>query len=337
MCPVRRLLPALIWLSLALFSLPALAEDPLYPALTDPVDQYVQSLCVMSQQDEAVAMIRYDDGRVTEGGCRPVSIANGVIAAFGVTDRETAIGVVTESLKLMVKNKRPSNQKVSIGLLPGLLDPQKRLEEQEKFPSMARTVGAYTGTVDVVLERPSAEEVISLIHAQQRPAILCRQISVKPSWEDVVRIITELHEMGLDDASLCLMQTDAGRTSSGGPLASGRFGHYLTLYINVGAFMESGALYVLDSLPRAIEGETVDRSTVLRNAYHFPAESYTRKFCSVFAASRISPTVIKLAFRPDSLAQLEGKTGEEAIAVRTQLLKPLVLFGRFPMLISLPG
>lgn len=331
---MRRLL--LLLFPMLLFALPSMAEDPLYPTLTDPVDQYMQSLSVMSQQDETIAMLRYDDGRVTEGGCRPVSIANSVIATFGVTEKETSVGIVEELIELMV-NTRSHYKTVNIDRLPRLLDPQQRAEEQEKYPYLAQSVGAYSGSVTATLDVLNAEEVLSAISGLQRPAIHASRLSVHPSWENVLRILFALHDMGLDDATVCLAQADAGRNTSGSPLASGKYGHYLTVFIHVGAFMESGAMYVLDSLPRAIEGEIASADSILRNSYHFPTVSYLSEFNSTFAASRISPTVIKLVPRDEYLTQLQAASGEDAIALWKEYLESFMLFGRFPMIISLPG
>ena len=92
-------------LLLVLFSLPAAAEETLFPALSDPVDRYMQSLAIMSQQDESIARLPYHQENLEKRGCAPLSIANPLIAAFGVTDLQAAAGLVEEITAVMTPNR----------------------------------------------------------------------------------------------------------------------------------------------------------------------------------------------------------------------------------------
>ena len=62
-----------ILLLFLLFALPAAAQEALFPALADPVDQYMQSLAVMSQQDESLARFPYHQENLETRGCAPLN------------------------------------------------------------------------------------------------------------------------------------------------------------------------------------------------------------------------------------------------------------------------
>lgn len=318
---------------ICLASCPALSEDPLYPALDHPADRYIQSLCVMSQQDSAFEGVHYSNGWLTARGCQPLSLANGIIAAFEVTDRETAIDLVLEATKLLAPGRKSRTLSVNAELLPDAIDPQARAAESEDYPCMAAVTAAYPGAVSYIHEVQDAAEVIERIKAQSAPAIIGSRMYVVNTWEDVVRIAYALHDMGMDNSTIILSRAEVGKDTHGGPMRSGKYGHYLTSMLHVGAFVESGAVYILDSLPRALENE--ESGGLLRSRYHFPEDRKDGPFNSTFSSARISPTIIKLYLQEDNLAAVAALEGEARIAEHTAQLKPLLLFGSCSMLISL--
>ncbi|MGN0776657.1 MAG: hypothetical protein ACI4MM_08275 [Candidatus Ventricola sp.] len=303
----------------------------------DPADRMVQSLSIMSQQDEAIGDIAYNTATVYRRGCKLVSVVNGVIAAFGVTDHETAAGLVPETLDLLVPGGKRSKRSVNMDGIPNLVDPVLRASQQEEYPNLAKTVGAYPGSVQVSQKQLSAQEVMDILRQTQTPSMFVGRMSVHPDWTDALQILTELHEMGMDDATLSLACAGAGTEKLGTPLRSGEYGHYLSVMFHVGSFMENGTVYVLDSLPRAIEGETFGRAYDLHAQYAFVRDSVTNAFNQNFYASRISQTVIKLSLTPAALETLRAEPEETALERRVKLFKPLVLFGSCVMLISLPA
>lgn len=329
------LLPLITLCVLLLAACPAQAEDPLWPELEHPADRYIQSLCVMSQQDSAFEGVHYSNGWLTARGCQPLSLANGIIAAFEVTERETAINVVLEATKLLAPGRKSRTRSVNAELLPNAIDPQARAAEREDYPFMAAVTAAYPGTVSYVHEVQSAAEVIERIKAQSAPAIIGSRMYVVNTWEDIVRIAYALHDMDMDNSTIILSRAEVGKDTHGGPMRSGKYGHYLTPMLHVGAFVESGAVYILDSLPRALENE--ENSDLLRSRYHFPEDRKDGPFNSTFSSARISPTIIKLYLQEDNLAAVSALEGEARIAEHTAQLKPLLLFGSCSMLISLKG
>lgn len=326
---MRRFL--LILMLLACVAAPAQAQDA-----ADPVDGRMRRLSIMSQRDEAIGELAYATATVQRRGCLPVSLANGVIAAFDVTDRETAIGLVQEMLSLLVPRGSRGKAAIDLQALSKLFDPTLRTQEQAEYPNLAKTVGAYPGSVTFTQARLNAQEVIERLDGATSPLMLVSRMEVYPDWTDAVQILTALHDRGMDDAVLCLACAGAGTEASGTPLRSGKSGHYLTVLFHVGAFMESGTVYVLDSLPRALAGEPYGYTDEVHAQYAFASDSPANAFNRNYLAERISPTVIKLSLTQTALETLRAEPEETTLARRVKLLNPLVLFGPGVMMISMP-
>ena len=332
MKPVRKAFLALL-LALVCLTPHGYAQD----TASHPVDGRMQPLSVLSQRDEAIGELAYYTATIQRRGCMPVSIVNGLIASFGVTDRETAIGLVQETLALLVPRGSRGKAPVDLQNLAALLDPALRANEQEAYPNLARTVGAYPGDVRVTQARLSAREVLERLDGVQTPMMFVSRMAVYPDWTEAVALLMALHGMGMDDATLCLACAGAGTEASGAPLRSGKSGHYLTVLFHVGTFAESGTVYVLDSLPRALAGEPYTpygAADEMHTQYGFVQDS---AFNRNFTAARISPTVIRLSLTQNALEALRAEPEETALARRARLMKPLILFGPCVMMLSLPG
>lgn len=309
---------AALLMFLCLFA-PAAAEDPLYPALEDEQDRAVQQMSVMSQRDEAFEGFEYNDGLLLLRGCLPVSMANSVIAALGVTDRETAIGMVKETAELLVFPKMRGKGRVEMKYLPSLLSPKERAAEEETFPHMAKTVGRYPGEIRMMEDGLDAAIVQEQLASLNLPGMLVGRMTLQSDWAEMIRIAEALYAMGHEDARIVITHAGAGTESSGAPLRSGQTGHYLTLLIHVQSFLDEGRIYVLDSLPRALRGEESGYTMVLRRPYFF-WQDYT-PFRKTFEARRISPTVIRFSLM-DAQAWRAGDADQKA-----EQYSNLIVFG----------
>lgn len=295
------------------------AAEELYPALHDPLDRAVQELAIMSQRDEAFEDLEYNGGLLTIRGCLPVSMTNSVIAALGVTDRETAIGMVKETTDLLVFPRARKKGRVELQYLPSLLNPQERMEQEAAFPYMAKTVGRYPGEIRFVNGDLDVQKAHERLQEMNVPCMLVGRMTLQDGWMEMIRLIEQLDVMGYPDARILIAHASAGTESSGAPLRSGDSGHYLTLMIHAGSFLEEGRVYVLDSLPRAIKGEESGYTMILRRPYPFWQE-YTA-FKRVFDAGRISPTVIRLSLF-DRAAWTSGDAAQKA-----KQFSDLIVFG----------
>lgn len=340
---MRRLFIFMLFL-LLLSALPAAAENALYPVLSDPVDQHMQRLSIMSQQDKSIGSLPYNQENIEKRGCAPLSIANPLIAAFGVSDPETAADLVYEIMAVLTPKRQYRRKPIAVERIARVLHQADRAKSTEDFPQLARYVGQYPGVIHVSDQDLTAEDVRALLAQETAaPPLIVGRMYVQDDWTQAMRIIYALYEDGYEDAFVYLGYAGAGTASTGAPLRSGDSGHYLAIGIHVGTFISNGSLYVLDSLPRALADEDYGPDLVYHVPYRF-IDSHGA-FSRMFSASRISPTVIKLSLLVDELRRLTGmqqqyfpspqERTDALIALHAQQLAPLKLFGRCVMMIVL--
>lgn len=310
---------------------------PAPPAVTDPLDQHMQRIEAIYQKDPRFSALPYDTTLFSVRGCAPSSIANMVIAAFDVTDADIAAQIVDDTLWVLCPGKSYRRRPIDQNKLGNLLSPQKMAEQAERYPGLAASVGQYSGTVDFTLDDFTLERVQQAIadHSESRYMTTGR-ISVRDSWEDVIRILHALHDAGEDDAMLLLAYAGAGTASGTAPLRTSSNGHYLTLCLPVRQFMETGRLYVLDSMPRALFGEEYRPGLAYRRCYAFVEEAPDKGFNARFTAARIRPEIIRIDMNAESLAQLDAvraqpfasdeERSEALIAKTSEIFEPFILY-----------
>lgn len=318
-----------VLLAILLMCAGAAAEirDPL-PDLGDPLDQRIQRLSVMSQRDAAFEGVIYNNGYLSARGCQPVSLANALIAVLGIEDEQIAAGLVRETADLLVIPNQRNRMRIELGRIPMLLSTEERRQQEEEYPFLARTVGAYRGCIQTADGQLDADMLLQFANDADGPFVLTGRMTVYPAWTELLNLIACLHEMGRDDALVCLANVGAGTQKSGAPLSLGESGHYLTVMMHVGTFMQEGRIYVLDSLPRALEGETSGYEYVLRSPYPFTQRM--KAFNETLQAARIRETVIKLTMH-DRRAWSEAGT-----EIKAKMLGPLILYGPGVVMISVP-
>lgn len=301
-------------------------ENALRPLLVDPVDAKVQRLHIMSQQDEAFEGIKYNNGFIRGRGCQPLCVSNAVIASFGIEDEQTAAGVVKEATHLLVMPYHHGKDKIELSRMELLLDPAEVAVQQEKYPHLAETIGAYTARTAVENSQMETEGLKAFLAQTDGPFVLASRMTVHPDWTALLEQVAVLHEAGLDEALVCLANVGVGKETAKTPLRLGKNGHYLTILLHVGTFMQEGRMYVLDSLPRALEGEDSGLEYVLRKPYPFTEDK--SEFGLTFEGARIRETVIRLSLKD------EAAWTQADIAQRAQILEPLILYGPGVLMIS---
>ncbi|MBR4039977.1 MAG: hypothetical protein IKJ11_07750 [Clostridia bacterium] len=304
----------------------ALAQENLRPLLDDPVDAMVQRLHIMSQQDEAFEGIKYNNGYIRGRGCQPLSVANAVIASFGIEDEQTAAGVVKESTRLLELPYHHGKDRIELTRLKLLLDPAERAAEQEEYPHLAETIGVYPGQTAAEMKQMDTAELEAFLAKTAPPFVLASRMTVHPDWTALLEQIDVLHAAGMDEAIVCLANVGVGVEKSRTPLRLGKNGHYLTILFHVGTFVQEGRMYVLDSLPRALEGEPSGLDYVLRGAYPFTQED--SEFSRTFEGARIRETVIRLSLKDGAAWTAADRE------IRAQILEPLILYGPGVLMIA---
>jgi len=318
------------------FALPcARCENVLLPELSDPVDQKIQQLAIMYQRDDPFFGVPYNKDYLNGRGCQPISMANGLIAAFGLTDYDTAAALTLEAAKALVLPEQRKNGPVHSAMLPVVLDPGSYTSET-RYPVLKDTICSYPGTIHATADTLNADEAIPMITGSAAPGLLSFCLSVNPSWEDAIRIVFALYDMGMSDAQLIITRAGAGKEKYGTPFASGKNGHYISALIHVGKFMKDGSVYILDSLPRALPGETSEDGGIYRARYPFGEQNAENHFNQHYEAARISPCVIRLTLREDKREALYSDTTADQLALRTDYMKSFTLYGAASVMVTLP-
>ena len=347
-----------IWLAFCLFfTVPCacassgLRVPPPYPPspeVSDPVDRQMQSLAVIYQKDLRFIDIPYARDLFYVRGCGPASIANALITAFGVTDPAAAGTLVPETVRALGPNGRYKTRFLRLDYIDNVLTRQKLEQNAARYPTLAEVIGAYPGAIDFSLDAFTPEGIVQAAEAYKGASrLMTGKLSVYEGWEDAVRILHTLHENGLDDALLILTLGGAGTASSAGPFRTSDSGHYMMLAIHAGSFFETGRVYAVDSLPRAIAGDEYGSACAYRSCYAFVEESPETVFNARFTVSRIRPEVIRVDLNKQALSQLESaaqqpyaseeEKREALIALKAELMQPLYLHGSCFAMLRFPG
>lgn len=293
--------------------------------LPDPQDRAAQHLAVMSQRDEVFEGLLYNGGYLSAKGCQPICVANAVIAAFDVQDRQKAADLVKEASQVLVIEQARGTGRMELSRIETLLNVQDRTQQAKQYPQLAATIGGYGREIAVSGNELNAQTVCDYF-AQRQTGMLAGRLTVYPDWTALLEIAQQLVGMGLGNARLCLASVSAGSEPSGMPFGSGKGGHYLTLMMHADTFVSQGRIYVLDSLPRALKGEESGYTRVLRKPY--PFAMVKTGLAASFEASRISETIIRLTIR-DAAAWQDADIKEKA-----KMLQPVILYGPGILLIT---
>ncbi|MGN0996716.1 MAG: hypothetical protein ACI4PG_07385 [Candidatus Ventricola sp.] len=314
---------------------------PVDPADIAALDDYMAQLAILSQKDERIAKVTYAESTLRARGCGPVSMSNAVIGCLEVRDEATAVAMVKELTRLLVPRYRRGKAYLHPSLLGDALNRRSRSEEAEEFPAMAAVTASFPGAVCFSEGEIDRQRLLSAAKAG-RSMIFAGRTVLNGDWSGIVSLVRALHEAGRDDILLYLGMCDAGKKTHYTPLRSGDSGHYLSLCVPVGAFWNEGALYVLDSLPRGIQGEEVSSESVYHVRYPFVEGRATNdiRFRAVFTAARVSTRVIRLCLIPEAqqaLGEALSLGADEAEALHIEQMRPLVLFGGCSLLINTRG
>ena len=294
-------------------------------AMTKACDARMAQLVVLSQKDPRFEGIKYSNVTLHMAGCAPVSLCNMVSAVLGVTDEDTAAAMMKEMLPLLTHLGKYEKNAISVSKLAQVLD--RASLSEEKRPALSRVVGGYEGHIYASSDRLSADLLAEKLE-QQDGMLLCGRLSVEKGWEEAMDILSVLHRQRLDDAVLSIGAVGAGTESTGMPFRSGKSGHYVSVFLHTGTFFESGTFYLLDSMPRALEGEPSGYEMLYTSEYAFPKDGENAAFNRRFSVCRLSPTVLKIQMNMDAFsAAMQLYNQEESCGQLADMLSPVRFYG----------
>lgn len=318
----RRLLACLLCLMLLAPTPHSLAEVPLAPS-----EAYLAGVGILSQRDPALdqAQYIYRGCRFWEKGCLPASVANAIIAAFGVEGLDNA-ALLLEVMVQASPEHRPDQHAVDLPSVSRLLCG----EAPDGCPALQQLIGSMT--VIVPVSRLSGPELAQqLADLGDSRVALVFNLNIRSDWQRVLDITDALCDAGLPQARLTLCNLTVGVPGTSAPFhASGRAGHFAALYFKAGEFHDTGTFYLLDSYPRALEGDSyAPGSELYLEPYPFVGSRQFQAFNSLYRVTHVTPTVVKLALQPDAMADLASSADgpEDHTALRLRQLQPAVFYG----------
>lgn len=305
----------------------------------------VDGLAVLSQWDERFydSAFRYNHNYFRFGGCFPASAANGVIAALGVTDQDQAAGILRDMLYLLTKNS-PVQQKVQITRMSYLNLEPGEAPANERYPTLNQALQDFGGLIrytDAYLNAERLEQALSEIAGQK--AIYHGALARDGLWPNLCAMVETLIDAGYEDATMVVASIGAGTVNTRAPFRSGTAGHYLCIYLPVKSFSETGVFYVLDSMPRALEGEPFADDMLYKFSYDFIGrQNYSTSlddFNARFTVKRVVPTIVRVEPINDALDAITAAQGSDILpssALLPDLERYVTFFGTSHIFFTLP-
>ena len=338
-----RCLLAAALLVLVLFACAATAEEDVttdeYGRRWTAFDRELAGYRIISQLDPRfdTSTFQYKNDRFVVNGCGPATLHNGLAMAFRVTDPEVSDALLLEIMTITADFQNPAQFGVNYKRMSRLTEP---------ICDQYETLTRLKGTVKQVVwlkKAGSAKSLISAVKAVDGSAVIMGRINPSQNWGEIIDLVDYLHEQGLDEATITFATLSGGTPSTGAPFNMGSQGHYISMAIQVGQFLDYGSIYILDSYPRAVRGEAL--SEVYTKKYYFAENNKLTAFRTNYAAWHLSPTVVKCEPLPENQAQLASlreqagsgaSAAKEYRSFRIRLARRITTYGTGTLLLRIP-
>lgn len=299
-----------------------------FPASAEPTSAYLARLDILSQLDPRLTgrEFVYRGKNFWECGCQPASVANGLIACFGEEVKD-APALLSDVIQLVAPKFLPKSEPINLNRLSYLWADERK----DSYPTLNRLLDGVDSIASVKLLDMDATLSQAVSMADQR-FLLHGRITLISHWDWLSAFTTALDQAGLGDARMVICSLGTGTSSTRAPFRSaGPYGHYASLFLQVHEFAASGTLYMLDSYPRALSGESYGKELDYRYAYAFGDEQFEKEmahFTDVYSVTRVKPTVLQVSLKEEEVALLtSAATPEERVEVQVRQLTPLQLYG----------
>ena len=317
----------LLFIAIALFPLAGLCETGA---------QRLSTLDIISQRDPRLAdePYYYQDMMFRIGGCKPASIANGLVALLGdaQTDVPQLLIELRDGLKAIPGDKKSG---IDILKLPTFLskprDSAVTVKELLKGVSSIIYLDSRTGNVT------PAYFLTKHLSSPDAHPLFIREFTTQKNWHWMLDLAARLCEMGHPDARFVLSAASAGTDETDAPLRSGKGGHYVTLYFQAEEFHRDGTMYLLDSLPRALPGDVYGFFEHYPSQYPFTTRR-TDPFGKTYDATRIIDTVLQFTLKPSEREKLSSLNPNSAAwtALRQKQVETLTLYVKSTFMLYIP-
>ena len=334
---LRRLTACLMAFLMLLVALPASAKAYVY----------VGDLATLSQYDDRFYNkdFMYNNNYLRYGGCYPSSVTNALIAALDVTNEDLAVGMLWDVMQLLT-NGSPATRRAQLAYLQYLDFTEEEIAAgDEQYPALSEALIDFGGSIHYQKGYVEPEHVAAFIekNGDQR-AIFHGSFARDEFWPYLCEMAEVLFAEEQWDATIVVAGIGAGTVTTRAPFRSGEAGHYLSLYFPIWEFSSNGSFYVLDSFPRALEGEPYGLDQDYAVTYDFiDKQKYSTSldgFNERFSVFRIQPTIVRV----DPISQAaedfyDAINNEEDMPLKAMLphLSHATFFGTSHIFLIFPG
>lgn len=306
----------------------------------------VADLAILSQWDERFydQTYRYNNNFFRYGGCGPAAVTNALIAALDVTDQDQAADLLLDVMRLLTNGKQKKSR-IQIAWMSYLNFTKPSQITDERYPTLnqlLRDFGGYILYNNGYITPESLEDALSLLGNYK--ALYHGSLGKTDHWANLCAMAKLLMDSGHGDATIVVGLLGAGTSTNIAPFRSGDSGHYLSICLPVQEFCETGVFYVLDSMPRALEGEPYGLDLTYMIPYDFVGEQkFLRslaRFNELFTVERVQTTILRVRPIGDALKALTAATRLNRApldALEPYLTEVMRFFGTSHILFTLPA
>ena len=305
----------------------------------------VADLAILSQWDERFFEqdFMYTGNHFRFSGCGPASVANALIAVLDVTDHDAATAIARDVLYLLTRDQ-PNRTRMQINHLSYLNFTDPAQIADPRYPALNQALRDFGGLI-LYSEKNVTAATLSdtLAKLNGRKALYHGTLPNSDRWARICGMIRVLLDSGREDAMIVLAFQGAGTETTMGPFRSGTAGHYLSVCVPLREFCETGAFYVLDSLPRVLDGEDYAPNQLpymLKYDFAGPQTYFgsLRDFNEFFAVDRIKNTIVRVRPIGEALQAFNAAAEDERAMDRLEayLEKYVPFYNTSHILLSLP-
>lgn len=303
-------------------------------ALCETGAERLATLDIISQRDPRLTDEKYFYmGMLFRiGGCKPSSVTNTLTALLATPDTDVP-KLLTELRKGLTYQEDASIEMFRLETC--LNKPRESATELRKMLQQVTSIHFVDAATDDVT--PS-QLIRKYAPTEDVHPLIIREMTVDKNWSWLLEMAGELCAQGHPDARFALSTASAGTDESDGPFRSGTSGHFITIYFQAEEFHKEGTFYLLDSLPRAMEGDIYGYFEHYPSRYPFLVDKH-RAFGKTYDATRIIDTVLQFKLNEAERARLDSiapSNSEARTAVRLEQIKALILYGRAHFMLYIP-
>ncbi len=297
------------------------------------------NLATISQFDKRFAKERFNylNGEYRFYSCGPSSVVNALVATWGLTDKKAVTELTWEMLHLLTGD-----------------DPAQIMDFQymsafgyavaSDYPTLAALRKDWNGGYSFIRDELSVQAVHSAVCGSRKSHQLLVAYGPKAEerWLTLCQMAHTLYHNGAPDATITIAMLGVGTIDTYGAFRSGTGGHYACLHLNVREFCEEGAVYLLDSFPRAIPGEEFGEGTNYTRPYDFDERSGRHygmyDILGLAHLERIQPTILRITSRADiSRNLLAVQKPEKAVHAYANFLNPTGFLNQGRIFVHIPA